>query len=189
MGNFTALYDACVLYPMTIRDLLMQLTTTSLFRARWTREIQDEWVRNLLRNRPELDQEKLARTQALMNAAVRDCLVEDYQPLIESISLPDPDDRHVVAAAIKAGADVIVTYNVKDFPAASLALHGIEAQHPDEFLSHALDLGQGAVCEAVKRCRGRSKNPPYSVEEYFTLLEKRELTHFVSALREFSELL
>ena len=189
MGNFTALYDACVLYPVTVRDLLMQLATTNLFRARWTKQIQDEWVRNLLERKPELDREKLARTQDLMNSAVRDCLVEGYEPFIETIELPDPDDRHVVAAAIKAGADVIVTYNLKDFPEASLAPHGIEAQHPDEFLSHALDLSRGTVCESVKKCRGRNKKPPFSVEEYLTLMEKRELTHFVSALREFSELL
>jgi hypothetical protein len=100
---------------MTVRDLLMQLATTNLFRARWTREIQDEWVRNLLDRQPELDKAKLAKTQALMNSALRDCLIEGYKPLIDSIKLPDPGDRHVVAAAIKAGADVIVTYNLKGF--------------------------------------------------------------------------
>jgi predicted nucleic acid-binding protein len=189
VATFTALYDACVLYPITVRDLLMQLATTNLFRARWTREIQDEWVRNLLNRQPALDKAKLARTQALMNSAVRDCLIEGYEPLIDSIKLPDPADRHVVAAAIKAGADVIVTYNLKDFPEEALTPHGLEARHPDKFLTHTLDLSQGVVCEAVKRCRVRSKNPPYAVDEYLTLLEKRELTQFVSGLREFAELL
>lgn len=189
MATFTAIYDACVLYPTAIRDLLMQLATTNLFRARWTKKIQEEWQGNLLAQRPELDAAKLARTQELMNAAVRDCLIEGYEPLIDSIELPDPADRHVVAAAIKAGADVIVTYNLKDFPKEALALHGLEAQHPDIFLAHALDLGQGVVCEAVKRCRTRNKNPPYAIDEYLTRLEKRELTQFVSGLWEFADLL
>lgn len=189
MATFTAIYDACVLYPTAVRDILVQLATTNLFRARWTHKIQDEWVRNLLEQRPDLDRDRLARTQSLMNSAVRDCLVIGYEPLIDAIELPDPADRHVVAAAVKAGADVIVTYNLKDFPKEALKPHGIEAQHPDVFLTHALDLSAGLVCEAVRKCRLRNKRPPTSVDEYFTLLQRRELTQFVSELREFADLL
>jgi hypothetical protein len=76
----------------------------------------------------------LARTRALTNAAVRDCLVTGYDDVIDSLTLPAADDRHVLAAAIRAGAEVIVTYNLKDFPAETLAKFGIEAQHPDDFL-------------------------------------------------------
>jgi hypothetical protein len=100
---FTALYDACVLYPAPLRDLLLQLALTDLFRAKWTEAIHDEWTRNLLANRPELKPELLARTRELMNAHVRDCLVEDYEPLVAGLTLPDPDDRHVLAAAILSG--------------------------------------------------------------------------------------
>lgn len=189
MATFAAIYDACVLYPTAVRDLLVQLATTNLFRAKWTQEIQDEWVGSLIEQRPDLDREKLARTQSLMNMAVRDCLVIDYEPLIEAIKLPDPADRHVVAAAVKSGADVIVTYNLKDFPEEALVPHGLEAQHPDIFLTHALDLNAGLVCESVRKCRRRNRKPPTSIDEYFTLLQKRELTLFVTELREFADLL
>jgi predicted nucleic acid-binding protein len=117
---FTALYDACVLYPAPLRDLLMQLALSGRFRAKWTNAIHDEWIRSLLRERPDLKPEQLERTRTLMNAHVRDCLVGNYESLISSLSLPDPDDRHVLAAAIRARADVIVTFNLKDFPAEAL---------------------------------------------------------------------
>ena len=189
MPRFTVVYDACVLYPMTLRDILLQLAMTGLFQAKWTEAIQDEWSRNLLKRRPDLDEAKIKRTQGLMNGAVRDCLIVGYEALIDSIELPDPDDRHVVAAAKMAGADVIVTYNLKDFPEAALSEHGLEAQHPDAFLVHALDLNAGIVCESVRRCRLRNKNPKFSVDEYLNLIEKNELTQFAGYLRAFAELL
>jgi hypothetical protein len=112
----------------------MNLAITDLFRAKWTDDIHDEWIRNVLKNRPDLTKERLRRTRDLMNSHVRDCLVIGYQDLIPSLTLPDVNDRHVLAAAIVARADVIVTYNLKDFPATILEQYGIEAQHPDEFL-------------------------------------------------------
>lgn len=115
-SHFTVVYDACVLYPAPLRDLLMRLALTDLYRARWTDMIHDEWTRNLKRQRPDLKDEDLERTRSLMNASVRDCLVTGFQPLIPAIQLPDPDDRHVVAAAIHCGASLIVTFNLKDFP-------------------------------------------------------------------------
>ena len=122
--NFTVVYDACVLYPNTLRDLLMELATRDLYRAKWTDEIHDEWIRNLKQNKPDLPIEKLYRVRDLMNENVRDCLVIDYQWLIEKLNLPDPNDRHVLAAAIKAKAEVIVTSNLKDFPQSELVQPG-----------------------------------------------------------------
>lgn len=149
MANFTALYDACVLYPAPLRDLLMWLGLSDLFRPRWSDEIHDEWIRNVLADRPDLTREQLERTRGLMNSNVRDCLVTGYEPLIAGLTLPDPDDRHVLAAAIRASADVIVTFNLKDFPPAALAPFGIEAQHPDEFVIHLIDLNAGLVLNFV----------------------------------------
>src|SRR5712692_2845699 len=103
-------------------------------------------MRNVLQNNPRLSAERLARTRTLMNEAVRDCLVTGYEDLIASLSLPDPDDRHVLAAAIRANADVIITYNLTDFPAETLARFDIEALHPDDFLVCLLDLAPGVVC-------------------------------------------
>src|SRR5436305_1222930 len=130
MANFTVIYDANVLYPAPLRDLLMCLALTDLFRARWTDDIHDEWIRNVLEARPDLKREQLERTRELMNANVRDCLVEGYQGLIPALTLPDPDDRHVLAAAIRANASVIVTFNLRDFPPDLLAPYGVETQHP-----------------------------------------------------------
>jgi hypothetical protein len=93
VSNFTAIFDACVLYPAPLRDLLMNLAITDLFRAKWTDEIHDEWIRNVLKNRPDLTKERLQRTRDLMNSHVRDCLVCGYQDLIPSLTLPDENDR------------------------------------------------------------------------------------------------
>jgi len=114
---FTVIYDACVLYPAPLRDLLMHLALTGAYRARWSVQIHDEWTRNVLKNRSDLTKDQLDRTVVAMNRAVPDCLVNDYEPLMLGLDLPDEDDRHVLAAAIKCGASVIVTYNLKDFPA------------------------------------------------------------------------
>lgn len=100
MTTFTALYDACVLYPAPLRDLLLRVALTDLFRARWTDRIHDEWIEALLRSRPDLTREQLERTRRLMNESVRDCLVTDYESLIDGITLPDPNDCHVVAAVV-----------------------------------------------------------------------------------------
>jgi predicted nucleic acid-binding protein len=167
----------------------MHLALTDLFRAKWTNEIHDEWIRNLLINRPDLTKERLQRTRDLMNSHVRDCLVFGYQDLIPSLTLPDINDRHVLAAAICAGADVIVTYNLKDFPVVTLEQYGIEAQHPDEFITHLIDLAPPVVCEAAKRQRMSLKNPPQSVDELLSAYERQGLAQTVSELRLYDGLL
>lgn len=189
MATFTALYDACVLYPAPLRDLLMRLALTDLFRARWTDQIHDEWIRNVLKDRPDITPNQLERTRSLMNFHVRDSLVTGYKTLIENLELPDPDDRHVLAAAIRTRASVIVTFNLKDFPADILDPLGMEVQHPDEFISHLIDLNSGAVCVAAKRQRESLKNPPRTVEEFLTTLEQQQLPETVTRLREYSELI
>lgn len=189
MATFTVLYDACVLYPAPLRDLLMRLALKDLFRARWTDEIHDEWIENLLENRPDLKREQLERTRSLMNAHVRDCLVTGYEDLVEGLELPDPDDRHVLAAAIRTRASVILTYNLDDFPEDELSDYGLEAQHPDEFIVHLLDLDTPAVCEAVKEQRAALKNPPVSADELLDTFARQRLPEAVTRLREFSELI
>lgn len=189
MPSFAAFYDANVLYPAPLRDLLMHLALTDLFRAKWSDEVHDEWMRNLIENRPELTWERLEKTRHLMNAHVRDCLVEDYEHLIPALELPDPDDRHVLAAAIHGQADVIVTSNLKDFPRDYLWSFGIEPQHPDDFVVHLLDLAAPAVVEAVRKQRANLTKFPKSVEEFLVTLERNELTQTVSLLREYEAML
>jgi predicted nucleic acid-binding protein len=112
----TAVFDACVLYPAQLRSLLMYLALTDLFRAKWSADIHAEWMRSVQRDHPDLTREQIERIRDLMDAHVRDSLVTGYEPLIPTLTLPDPDDRHVLAAAIRSGADVIVTYNLWRLP-------------------------------------------------------------------------
>src|SRR5262245_25231347 len=114
---FVVLYDACVLYPAPLRDLLLRLAMTGIVRVRWSEQNLDECFRNILANRPDLKPEALARTRELMNQAVPDCLVSGHESLVDSLNLPDPDDRHVLAAAIRCGAQAIITLNLSDFSA------------------------------------------------------------------------
>jgi hypothetical protein len=185
----TAVYDANILYPAPLRDLFIRLAQAGLVRAKWTAAIHEEWMRNVLEDNPHLSAERLARTRTLMDEAVRDCLVTGYEELIASLSLPDPDDRHVLAAAIHAGADVIVTCNLRDFPAEVLARFGIEAQHPDDVLVYVLDEAPGVVCATVKRQRESLRNPPRTAEELLATLENHGLTQAVTRLRRFIDLL
>lgn len=113
-----------------------------------------------------------------------DALVRDYEDSIPGLHLPDPDDRHVVAAAIRGRADVIVTANMRDDPAETLAPLGIEVQRPDEFVLHLLDLAPGIVAEAARNHRESLKHPPKTVDEYLNRLEAQGLTQTVSVLRE-----
>jgi predicted nucleic acid-binding protein len=186
---FTVVFDACVLYPAPLRDLLMQLATARLFRVKWSHQIHDEWTRNLLKNRQDLTSEALQRTVECMNKALPDALVEGHEFLIDVIHLPDADDRHVVAAAIRGRADAIVTTNLRDFPASELEKHNLEAIHPDDFVSYQLDLDQGAVLECARVHRARLINPPKTPDEYLDTLLAQALPKTVSALASFKTLL
>lgn len=180
---FVVLYDACVLYPAPLRDFLMRLALTKLFQARWTDEIHDEWTRNVAANRPDLSAESLARCRELMNEHVPDSLIVGYESLIPNLELPDSNDRHVLAAAIHGGADVIVTFNLRDFPASILAGYSIEAMHPDTFILRLWDEFPDAVVDAARRQRAGLKNPRKTAAELLMTLEQCGLTETVARLR------
>lgn len=185
---FVALFDACVLYPAPLRDLLIRLARTRLFRARWSAEIHEEWIGALVRDRPELA-ERLARTRAAMDDAIEDCLVTGHTALIPRLPLPDPNDRHILAAAIVGRADVIVTRNLRDFPAEAVAPYRIEAQHPDVFIRHVLDLDEAAALVAVREQRGALRSPPRTVAEFLDTLARQELPETVAFLRSRADLI
>jgi hypothetical protein len=182
-------YDACVLYPAPLRDLLMRLALSGRFRARWSRQIHDEWKRNLLRNRPELTPTQLDRTSDRMDFAIEDSVVTGHEELVPGLELPDPHDRHVLAAAIRCGASVIATFNLKDFPADLLGRFGIEAQHPDEFVDDLLDLDAGAVLVAAQRQRAALKSPPLTVDQFLKILLKQGLVQTTKGLAAFRAVL
>ena len=186
---FTVIYDACVLYPAPLRDILLQLATTDLFRARWTARIHDEWMRNALKNHPTMCPETLQRTRALMDSHVRDALITGYEYLELQLHLPDHDDRHVLAAAIHGQADAIVTFNLRDFPDEKLAPHRVEAINPDDFLMDLWDLDKARVLMSVQTVRARLKRPPLTADEYIALILRQRLPQFAHVLREFHALI
>ncbi len=189
MSGLIAVYDACVLYSAPLRDLLMRLAVTDLFRAKWSADIHEEWMRNVLKDRPDLKREQIERTRELMDSHVLDCLVTGYEGLIEGLHLPDKNDRHVLAAAIRSGAQVIVTFNLSDFPSKALKPHGIEAQHPDEFLLDLIDLAPQVVIGAAKAHRASLKKPPKTVREYLETLDRQQLPGTVAFLGKSASLL
>ncbi len=186
---FTALFDANVLFPAPLRDLLLQLATTKLFRARWSNAIHEEWMRVAKKTRPDIPDTNWDELRRLMDAHAEDCLVTDFEPLIETLSLPDPDDRHVLAAAIEGRADVIVTFNLKHFPEADLNTYDLTAQHPDVFIRHLIDMEPDAVAESARMVRARLKKPSVSVDQYLNTLHRQGLVETVTKLRLFQEVL
>lgn len=173
------------MYPAPLRSFLMYLALSQEFRARWSDMIHDEWIRNLLKNRPDLSEEQLARTRRLMDEHVPGAVVTGFEGLIDGIDLPDENDRHVVAAAIQTRAEAIITFNLKDFPEQELSRFGITALHPDDFIADLIDLNVGAVIEAARQQRQSLKNPPFTAEEYLDILLKQKLPKTVSRLKPF----
>lgn len=181
-----AVCDACVLYSITMADLLTSLGEAGLYQPRWTHEIHDEWIRNVIAQRGErgvVTRAKLEARRDAMIEAIEDSLVEDYEDLIPTLTLPDPDDRHVLAAAIKAEADLILTTNLKDFPAKRLAAWQLTAQHPDDFTTDLLRTEQEAVVAVVREMRARRKRPPISAADFLAQLERQGLKKFVAELQ------
>ena len=135
MAGFTAFYDANVLYPAELRNLHMHLALIGLFRAKWSADVHEEWISSLLKKRPDLTRDKLERTRMLMDQHAVDALVTGYEDLIPGLQLPDPDDRHVLAAAIRGHADVIITMNLRDFPSDTIGSFGMRAANCGESCS------------------------------------------------------
>ena len=115
--------------------------------------------------------------------------VTGYEALIDNLQLPDPDDRHVLAAAIRCGADAIITFNQKDFPDSALAPYGIDVLHPDDFIYYQLDMAPSDCCAAIRQQRQALKKPPMDVDTFLATLQKQQLPQTVSRLRELGDIL
>lgn len=177
-----ALLDANVLFSASLRDTLVQCSIEGSFQARWTNQIHEEWIRGVLRQRSDTKETDLRRTRRLMDVHVPDALVEGFEPLIETLSLPDPDDRHVLAATIHAKAGFLVTWNLRDFPASALASHSIQAVSPDAFTLQLLQESQSEVLQALSTQRERLQRPAQTATQFLETLSRQGLTRFVSAL-------
>ena len=167
----------------------LQLAVDDVFRAKWTSDIHREWIAALLRNEPHRERAALERTRDFMNQATRDCLVTGYETLISSLELPDPQDRHVLAAAIVGRCDVIVTFNLRNFPETAVTPFEIEVQHPDAFLSSHLDLMPESFRDADRKIRARLVAPSLSVQDYLAILAGQGLVATAAELSRSSALL
>jgi len=153
----------------------MRLALEGVCEIYWTELIQSEWTRNVLLNRPDLTPRQLRRVCDLMNLHAGKAVVHGFEAIIETLKLPDPEDRHVLAAAIHARATVIVTFNLKDFPLAALEGYGIRAIHPDEFVLEALNRNLDGVLRALGKQRAQLKNPPLTAQEFLEQLGRAGL--------------
>ena len=179
--------DACVLYPAALRDLFMRLAVAGLIQARWTDLIHEEWIEAVLRDRPDLERAALERPRRLMDEHAQGSLVRNFEHRIPSVPLPDPDDRHVLAAAVEEGAECIVTWNVADFPGGIVEPLGISILTPDELMTRLLRARPEDACAVVRETRLSLKNPPKSIDEYLEILRVRGLIKAGKLLAEFRQ--
>lgn len=186
LEDILVVLDACVLYSAPLRDFVLNIGEIKLYQPKWTIILQDEWVRNLLKNRPDLSESNLLKVVKAMNNTFPNALVKDFESLIENIVLPDADDPHVVACAIKANAKQIVTFNLKDFPAKTLATYDLKAVHPDKFIIDLLEINPQKVIQAFKNQVSSLKNPPLSQKK---VLEKLEICGLVQSIKSLKTLL
>jgi PIN domain len=188
-SNFTVLYDANIFFGAFRQTVIIHLAQAGIYRAKWTEDIHQEWMRNLREKYPDLGIEKIQRIRGLIDAAVPDCLVHGYRRLVAGLELPDSNDRHVLAAAIKSGAQVIVTCDVNHFPDETLSEYDIQAQHPDDFLMYQKEENLSAVLSQLRRCRKEHRNPAYSVDEFIDKFRASDLSLSADWLSEVKQLL
>lgn len=175
--------DACVLYSAPLRDFMMHLSLLDVIEARWTNLIHEEWIRSILRDRPDLDRERLERTRRLMDENTRDSLVTGFEHLIPKLRLPDADDRHVLAAAIHCEADAIITFNLKDFSAKAIRRYGVRVFTPDELLSSLSEEFEEQICLAFRRQLQSLKSPPLRRDDLLQIFSTIGLKRTAKGLR------
>lgn len=189
-NRYTALLDANVLYSVAISDALMEVAATGIYAAKWSKAIDDEWVRNLAKNKNRAEADFYTRRDSMHDACPDWEVPEEGWKLIEQcLTLPDVNDRHVLAAAVAGHADSIVTINIKHFPASVLEPLGITALHPDEFLLQQLELEPLVVLPAFKVMRARLKNPAFTPEKFVDAMERNGLIQTAAFLKQALQLI
>ncbi|MCY4060813.1 MAG: PIN domain-containing protein [Chloroflexi bacterium] len=186
----TAIVDTNVLHPAGMRDILLRVAKTDLYRLKWSQDIRSELIRTIHKVRPDLDHAQFERhTLALMDEFFRDGFVTGYETRVDDLEGIDAKDRHVAAAAIQGACSVILTNNLRHFPADVLAPHGITAQKPDDFLVPILLMNPDKFCEAARQHRVSLTKPPYNVEAYLTKLARDGINRTATELSYFAYLL
>lgn len=168
--RFTVVLDTNVIYPVIIRDILLWFGHYDLYTPKWSEHIFEEWKKVML-DRGVGDAEANNRINKV-NLAFPDALVHNYKGLIDKLELPDVDDRHILAAAIKVNANLIVTNNIKDFPEEYLQSFGLNAKTADDFLTDIVDLNQEQAIAAFKEMVLNKKNPKMDELEVLDRLRK-----------------
>lgn len=184
MSSFAAVLDANVLYSYPLTSVLLELAEARLYRPIWSSDIHEEWMRAVKRARPDIAPGKLERRRAAMDEALPDACVGGYGRLVDALDLPDSNDRHVLAVAIRARAQVIVTFNEKHFPANTLSEFDLCTQHPDKFVRHLIDLAPDMVRFRLETAVSALRRPSMTIEEYIAMLERQSLPESAAALRE-----
>jgi hypothetical protein len=170
-----AIFDACILYPFHLRNIVVQIAVDRLVDARWTDEIHDEWIRSLVADTPAIPIERLQITRRLMNDALPGAIVTGYQRHIQAVTLPDPDDRHVVAAGIAGGASIILTWNLRDFPAREMKKHGLRRQTPDAFLVDLCDQAPDLTLASLANARRNLSKTRVSASDFVNIVKNQGL--------------
>ncbi|AVX05968.1 putative ribonuclease VapC50 (plasmid) [Maritalea myrionectae] len=185
--RFTIVLDANVIAGALPRNILLSFAEAGFFRPRWSKQILDEFHGYFVKRYG--DEETADRQRQNMMAAFPEALVEGHEVLIDALKLPDEDDRHVLACAIKTKASVIVTDNLKDFPNDALIEYEIEAISLDDFVADTLDLGGAEAIYVIKKMRQRFANPELTAEELILRIEKCGMVETSKILAEYSELI
>lgn len=180
MARFSAFLDACVLVPIALADTLLRLAEADLYRPLWSVRVLDEMVEAIEAIHPNLAGGPARARGDAMQAAFDDASVTGWEPLESGITLPDLDDRHVVAAALRGRADMIVTANLRDFPSDVLGSVGLEVQHPDDFLLNQLDLEPDLTMATLHRQAAATKRPAITTRVLLGHLAKCGVPNFAS---------
>ena len=179
-----AVLDANVLYPAPVRDFILHIAFLSVFQPKWSDQIQEEWIRSLLKNRPDIRRSDLTKTSTWMDMVFPDARTKVDHAQQSNIDIPDKDDIHVVKAALNSGANYIISFNLKDFPKHILKEYGVQAIHPDDFLCGLIDQVPKVVLNAFNNQVSTLKNPPKTSDEVLIALKKCGLLNTVKRVKD-----
>jgi len=178
LPRYTALLDACVLVPIALADTLLRVAERELYRPLWSERILNEAADAILEIHPELESSDVAKRFGAMNNTFKEASVEGWEIFQELIALPDPDDCHVVAAAVRGQADAIVTANLRDFPEETLAPLDLAVVSPDVFLLDQLDLAPRVVLDVLREQAAHTRNPALTPTDLIARLDRAGVPAF-----------
>lgn len=184
--RFPVLLDTCVLYGYALSDLLLRLAEMNTYRPLWSDDILDELERNLIKQKVASPEGARKRIHA-MKDSFEDATVTGYRDL-EAVLQCDPKDRHVLAAAIRANAALLVTFNLKDFPSRSTDDFDVEVVHPDDFLLNQLGLFESIVAREIINQAADYNNPATTPQELLAILAKSGVPRFAEEVRKILQL-